>query len=556
MLTLRPQHMRRYAHLARLLVRYGRSDLVTASGIGDTVDLEDLSTDGSREADPEELAGDLEAMGPTYVKLGQLLSTRPDLIPQRYLDALARLQDDVAPLELAEVRAVVEEELGVPVEQAFATFEPHPLAAASIAQVHRAQLFDGRLVAVKVQRPGIRQTIVDDLEALGDLAEMIDRYTELGQQYGFGDLLAEFRRSLLAELDHEMEAANLEAMATHLQRFEHLFVPLPVRELTTSRILTMELVSGTRVSDAPPVLLHGCGELAGELFEAYLEQILVAGFVHADPHPGNVLITPRGHLALIDLGMVTHLDPTTKHELTKLLVAIAGDDASEVAGVVGSIATPLDGYDEHVLRRGITELMGRHRASSMHELGAGSIMVQLLQLAGQSRLRLPAELSMVGKALLNLDEVTRRLDPDFRPLEALEEFGPRLLREEFGGTNRARLARTALEAREFVEQLPQRANLLIDSLTEGNLTVKVDAFDEDQLLRELEKVSNRLTSGLILAAIIVGAAMTMSVDGGPELFGYPAISIVFFVGAALGGLALMGYILIGDRARRRRARRS
>jgi ubiquinone biosynthesis protein len=328
-----------------------------------------------------------------------------------------------------------------------------------------------------------------------------------------------------------------------------------VRELSTSKVLTMDLMQGTRISDVDPVTLAGCEPLAAELFEAYLEQILVAGFVHADPHPGNVLMTPEGQLALIDLGMVAHLDPDTQRQLTKLLVAIADGDASEVARLVEDLATPLDGYDEARLRRGITELIGRYRTSSMHDLGAGSILAQLMQLAGQARLRLPAELSMVGKALLNLDDVTRRLDPDFRPLDALNEFGPQLLRQEFGDGTRTSLARTALESREFLERLPQRANRLLDAMSDGSFTVKVDAFDEDQLLRELEKVANRLTSGIILAAIIIGAAMTMNIDAGPELFGYPAISILFFVGAAIGGLVLMVYILLGDRVRRRKAKR-
>jgi ubiquinone biosynthesis protein len=554
--ALRPQHLRRYGQLGRLLVKYGRTDLVSAAGIGDAISPEDeIEADEGRQADPEELAADLESLGTTYIKLGQLLSTRPDLLPERYLDSLARLQDDVEPLALAEVRDVIEAELGRPVEAAFARFDPHPLAAASIAQVHRAQMFDGREVAVKVQRPGIRQAIVDDLDALGELASLIDQHTEVGQQYGFDDLLGEFRRSLLAELDHTLEASNLETMATHLERFPNLRVPQPVRELSTSKVLTMDLMQGTRISDVDPVTLAGCEPLAAELFEAYLEQILVAGFVHADPHPGNVLMTPEGQLALIDLGMVAHLDPDTQRQLTKLLVAIADGDASEVARLVEDLATPLDGYDEARLRRGITELIGRYRTSSMHDLGAGSILAQLMQLAGQARLRLPAELSMVGKALLNLDDVTRRLDPDFRPLDALNEFGPQLLRQEFGDGTRTSLARTALESREFLERLPQRANRLLDAMSDGSFTVKVDAFDEDQLLRELEKVANRLTSGIILAAIIIGAAMTMNIDAGPELFGYPAISILFFVGAAIGGLVLMVYILLGDRVRRRKAKR-
>ena len=551
MLTLRPRHLRRYGQLARLAVRYGRSDLVTATGLGQAIELEPPPE--ATECDPEALARDLEALGPTYVKLGQLLSTRPDLIPEAYTAALARLRDDVDPLDVEEVVEVLEAELGRPVEATFASFERLPLASASIAQVHRARLFDGREVAVKVQRPGIRQQVVDDLDALGALADALDRHTELGRQYGFGSLLDEFRRALLAELDHELEAANLEAMAGHLERFEHLRVPTPVPELTTSRVLTMELIGGEPVTEAPAAWRTDGGTLARELVEAYLDQILVVGFVHADPHPGNLLLGPTGELALIDLGMVAHLDPDTRRQLAKLLVGIAGDEPGDVAKVLTSLGRPLDRFDEDELRRGITELMGRHRRSAVREVGAGSIVMQLMQLSAAASLRLPAELSMVGKALLNLDEATRTLDPEFRPLDAVEEFAPRLLGEELGGGG-ARLAKTALETREFLERLPERANTLLDALGEGNLTIKVDAFDEHQLMREMEKVGNRLTVGLILAAIVVGAALTMGIEGGPRLFGYPAVSIVFFVVAALGGLGLAGYILIGDRRRRRLAR--
>jgi ubiquinone biosynthesis protein len=342
-------------------------------------------------------------------------------------------------------------------------------------------------------------------------------------------------------------------MAGHLERFEQLRVPTPVPELTTSRVLTMELIGGEPVTEAPAAWQTDGGTLARELVEAYLDQILVVGFVHADPHPGNLLLGPTGELALIDLGMVAHLDPDTRRQLAKLLVGIAGDEPGDVAKVLTSLGRPLDRFDEDELRRGITELMGRHRRSAVREVGAGSIVMQLMQLSAAASLRLPAELSMVGKALLNLDEATRTLDPEFRPLDAVEEFAPRLLGEELGGGG-ARLAKTALETREFLERLPERANTLLDALGEGNLTIKVDAFDEHQLMREMEKVGNRLTVGLILAAIVVGAALTMGIEGGPRLFGYPAVSIVFFVVAALGGLGLAGYILIGDRRRRRLAR--
>jgi ubiquinone biosynthesis protein len=557
-ISLRPQHLGRYKDLARLLLKYGRSDLVRDSGLADALgpsldDVDAGSSDAENEA--EGLADDLEALGPTYVKLGQLLSTRADLLPAPYLEALARLQDDVEAFPVSEVTATISEELGADVSDLFAELDPEPMASASIGQVHRAEMRDGRKVVVKVQRPGIREQVADDLEVLADVASFLDDHTDAGRTFGFGELLDQFRRSLHAELDYRQEAGNLVAMRRHLEDFERIVVPRPIENYTTSKVLTMELVEGKKVTSLGPL---GMMEIDGaalldELFHAYLQQILADGFVHADPHPGNILITPDGRLGLIDLGMVASIDAQMQEHLVKLLLAVGEGHGAEVAELAEEMGLALPSFDRRLLRRTTVEVVSRHHGQQLADVGAGTVLAELMQICANAGLRPPPELSLVGKALLNLDEVARTLDPEFRPQEALRRHAQELFEQQaWRSASSGSVMRTALEAKEFAEQLPRRANRLLDALADGELTIKVDAIDEEELLRDLEKLGNRLTTGVVLAAIIIGAAMTMSVETDTTILGYPAISIVFFVAAALGGATLVVSTLVGDARRRRR----
>ena len=303
--SLKPEKLKRYKDVVRLFVKYGRSDLISPAGlegsqIADEIDLE------SKVATAEDLASDLEKLGPTFIKLGQLLSTRADLLPGPYLDALSRLQDKIEPFPYEEVERIVSSELGVRISKAFADFEPVPLAAASLSQVHLAYMRDSRSVVVKVQRPNIRELIVDDLEALNEVAHFLDAHTELGQRYEFENMLINLRQGLLRELDFTIEANNLRTIGRNLWEFDDIVVPQPVDDFTTSRVLTMDYVSGTKVTDLTPLrLLEIDGpSLAEDLFGSYLKQILVDGLFHADPHPGNILLTKDNQIALLDLGMV------------------------------------------------------------------------------------------------------------------------------------------------------------------------------------------------------------------------------------------------------------
>lgn len=547
--------LERFGEIARLLWKYGRSDLVEQAGIAPELREIEPAPEDDRAAGAAELADDLEAMGPTFVKLGQILSTRADLLPPAYLQALARLQDRVEPVPFEIVERTVEEELGVRIGKAFLTFDAAPLASASLGQVHAAALRDGRLVAVKVQRPGIRERIRDDIEALGSVASLLDKHTDWGRRYHLEGMIREFGASLARELDYRAEAANLEQLAGQLAEYDLLYVPQPIHDYTTERVLTMELVRGRKVTDISPLArLEMDGErLAEQLFEAYLKQILVDGRFHADPHPGNIFLTDDGRVALIDLGMMGRIPEAMRGDLLRLVVAVGegrGDEAARVARELGEVDEEL--HDPSEYRRRVEDLVERYHGARVADLEVGSIVMEIASIAGTSGVRVPSELTLLGKTLLNLDAVGRALAPEFDPNASIRgkaaELLARRMRREFSPGN---ISNAALEIFDFLQHLPARANRILDRAAKNELAIRVEAIDERTLVEGFQKVANRIAMGLVLAALIVGAALLMQVRTSFTILGYPGLAILCFLGAACGGLALVGSILLGDRNDRR-----
>ena len=538
------RHLGRYAQIASLLVKY--REPLRAGARGEV----ELGDDPELTADAEALAADLEARGPTFVKLGQLLSTRADLLPAPYLTALARLQDDVAPFSFADVERIVETELGVRLSAAFQTFDHEPMACASLGQVHRAVLRSGRSVAVKVQRPEAREQVAEDLTAIGELAAFVDAHTQAGDTLRLAAMVDEFRRAVTAELDYRQEAEHLRTLGQLLDGYERIVVPQPVDDYTTTIVLTMDLIEGRSIGSLGPLgqmELDG-RELAEALFRAYLDQILVHGFVHADPHPGNVLITTDGDLALIDLGMVTRLSPELQDALVRLLAAVAEGNGAEAADLLTSIGQRTDAFDQDGYRADVGRLVVAHRGTTVGQLRAGDVVAALTRAAVTHGLRPPPEMTMVGKALLNLDEVARILDPDFDPNAAIRDHAAEVLQQKLlDGLTPGNVVRAAMDAREFAQHLPGRVNRVMDALAEGELTLKVEGIDQDALLGTIRTLGNRVTAGLVIAALIVGAAMIMRIDTEAELFGYPALAIVLFVLASALGLWLVVTSLLRER---------
>ena len=548
-LSLKPESLKRYSQIAALLFKYGRSDLARSLAV-EGVPLDEPEAPPGAGRDATDLAKDLEELGPTFVKLGQLLSTRADLLPLPYLEALARLQDHVAPFAYEEVERIVEAELGLRLDEAFATFDHVPIAAASLAQVHKATLAGGRVVAVKVQRPDIRERILEDLEILDQVAAFLDAHTEIGKRYELGLIVDEFRKGLMRELDYRQEARNLVALDRNLRDYDLIVVPQPVDDHTTSRVLTMDFIRGKKVTALTPLARREADgpRLADQLFRAYLQQILVDGLVHADPHPGNVFLTNDGRIALIDLGMVLHVAPQMQERLLQLLLATSEGRGDEAATVAIRIGEPREGFDEVPFRRRIADVVVLSRESSLEQIQVGRLVLLVARISGECALRVPPELALLGKTLLNLDQVGAALDEHFDPNAAIRRhaaavMGERMRRSLTPGA----LFGAVLELKEFVQKLPGRASKILDHVADNDLALKVDAIDEQLLMEGFQKVANRITTGLVLAALIVGAAMLVRVPSTFTILGYPGLAILLFLAATAGGVGLLLSIFVQDR---------
>jgi predicted unusual protein kinase regulating ubiquinone biosynthesis (AarF/ABC1/UbiB family) len=552
--SLKPERLKRYKDVAMLLIKYGRSDLISAAGLEGSVLPDEIAAEHET-APAEELAKDLENLGPTFIKLGQLLSTRADLLPGPYLEALTRLQDQIEPFPYEEVERIVSGELGVRISKAFADFDPKPLAAASLSQVHRASMRDGRDVVVKVQRPDIRDLIVGDLESLGEIAHFLDQHTELGRRYEFDNMLVNLRKSLLRELDFTIEANNLHTIGQHLAEFEDIVIPEPIDDFTTTRVLTMEYISGKKITSLNPlrILEIDGATLAYELFSAYLKQFLVDGLFHADPHPGNVFITDDDRVALLDLGMVGRVTRTFQDNLLRLLLAISegrGEMAAEAAIRMGE---PKEGFDRESFKRRITDLVADNSDAILSRLNAGKVTLDITRISADCWFRLPPEFTMIAKALLNLDRVFYTLDPNFDPNTIIRERANEILQQNIlKSVAPNNLLSGVVDLKEFAEKFPTRVNRILDAVGNNELRFKVDAIDEKVVLEGLQKVANRITLGLVVAALIVGAAMLMRVETSFRIFGYPGLAMIFFLLAAAAGMVLAVSILFYDEKRRKK----
>ena len=550
-LSLKPEHLRRYRDMAVLLLKYGRSDMVFGAGLG--MDESDPARPAGTGED--NLADDLEALGPTFVKVGQLLSTRADLLPPETLRSLSRLQDDVTPFPFEDVDRIVTEELGVRISKAFSRFDPEPIAAASLGQVHRAALRDGREVAVKIQRPNIREQVLKDMETMDEVAAFLDKHSETGRRIGLRRMVEEMRRSLLLELDYRLEAQNMIAIGGNLSKFPRIVIPQPVQGYSTARVLTMDYIAGQKITTASPLVLaeSGARELAEELFRAYLHQVILDGLFHADPHPGNVLVTDDKRIALLDLGMVSRLSTDRQEELLQFLLAVADGRTEQAADLALQMGERLEGFDETAFRQRVIEVLVRSRDARIGDMPVGRLMLAVAHSAVGAGVRLPNELTLLGKTLLNLDDVGRTLAPDFDVEASIRRNAEELMMERMRRSITPSAGFAALlDAKNFAEKLPGRVNRILDSLANQELKVKVELIDEGAVLEGLQKVANRITLGLILAAMIVGAAMLMRVETTFRLLGYPGLAILFFLAAALGASWMAFGIIRDDQHHRRR----
>ncbi|MEO6695685.1 MAG: AarF/UbiB family protein [Ignavibacteria bacterium] len=546
-ISLSPQHLKRYKDLSRLFLKYGSKDLLTAGG------AEEKLLDEDREESPvakiEDLPGDLEKLGPTYIKLGQFLSTRSDMLPEQYLLVLERLQDGVQQIPFSEVEEILSKEIPMRFSKAFKDFDVEPVGAASIGQVHKAILPDGREVVVKIQRPGIRAKIIEDLAAFDEIGEFVQEHTEMGKRYMIHSMIEEFRKAILRELDYKNEVQNLKILSANLSEFEDIVVPLPVEDYCTSKVLTMDFIKGTKITSISPLKkldLDG-KKIAESLFKAYLKQILIDGFYHSDPHPGNVFITDDNKLALLDLGMVGYISGELQSNLLHIMLAIGDGRGDEVADYAIKIGKQTEFFNKQEFKSQLNELIAINRSTKLGDLELGRIILEMTKVSGRNGILVPNELTMLGKTLLNLDKVGKTLDPLFDPNESIQRNANELMKKKFSkSASSQKPYEILLEAKEFFEKLPSRVNKIMDKVTDDEIKIKVNAVDEVYLMNGFQKVANRITMGLIIAALIIGAALIMRLETSFKIIGYPGLAMIFFLMAAIGGIMLVYRIIFVD----------
>jgi len=552
-MKLSPHYLKRYKDIALLVAKYGEPGMISKFNWGTNQD----AINGHSQRDAQELPNDLERLGPTFVKVGQLLSSRADLLPERYLSALSRLQDKVKPFPYTDVEFIVEKELGTKISKAFSFFDPEPLAAASLGQVHRAALHDGRPVVVKVQRPDIQEQIKEDFAALAEIARLLQTHTDFGERYQLLKILEEFETTIAHELDYRREAANLTALGRNLAEFKRIIVPQPIQDYTTHKILTMDFVEGTKITSLSPLArldFDGCA-LAEELFKAYLKQVLIDGTFHADPHPGNIFLTTDQRIGLLDLGMVGHTTPGMQENLLKLLLAVSEGESDLAADVAIRISRTTDNFDEIEFRHKLSQLVAEQKNSTLNEMDVGKTLLEVGRTAGETGLYVPIELTLLGKTLLQLDQVGRILAPEFDPNDSIRRNASDILNRRMKSMlTEGKVFSSLLEAKQFFAALPSRVNKIFDAIGNAELNVKVRPAETQFLLESFQKVANRITTGLILAALIVGAALLMPVQTSFRIFGYPGLAILCFLAAAFGGLWLVLNILWQDHKSKRKSR--
>ena len=554
-----PVNPTRLTAIARFFLKYRSAGILTGVALDDPL-FADIDASTVSAGTAEDFVRDLEALGPTFIKIGQALSTRPDFVPAPYIAALERMQDDVSVVDAATMRAIVEEELGVRINKLFNDFSDKPIGSASLSQVYAATLRDGRPVAVKVQRPDVAATLREDLDLLARLAGTVGIVSDAPRRYGFSEWVGEFRKTVSAELDYRREAENLEVFAQHLDPYPSIYVPKPVRDYSSARVLTMEMVTGDKVTKISELRRinpdETLGELGADLMRAYLDQVFVHGLIHADPHPGNVLLTSDCRLALLDLGMIAHVSPRLRDQLLKLLLAIVDGRGEQAAETFVHLSTRLEDYDEPTFSREMARLIAQYSAAPDGSQSEGRLVLELTRVGASCGLRSPAELPLLGKTLLNLESVMDALDPRMPMKEIIEDHLQTVVKRQIKQMfSPNRLASDMIEVQELLRESPRRLSQLLRTLSDNRFQVKITGLEEARLIESMQKIANRITVGVITAGLILGAAIMMRIPSTRQIFGYPALALVLFLIAFVLGAALVASSLLSDRRARPREER-
>jgi ubiquinone biosynthesis protein len=510
----RYKNLQRFREIVQVLLRHGFYEIVDQVGLTSYLSLpmRAIRREGveRRVSAPERVRMVLEELGPTFIKLGQILSTRPDVLPPAYVRELSKLQDSAPPIPVEEVKQVIEEELGWPVEVFFKEFEEEPLAAASLAQVHGAVLYNGRRVVVKVQRPHIRPLIERDLDILFDLARMAQSRTAWGKLYDFVDIAEDFARKIRAELDYRREGLNADKFRENFADEPHLYIPEIYWEHTTSRVLTMERISGIKIDDVEGIRAAGMDPKRIALHSAriIIREVFRDGFFHADPHPGNFFVMPGEVIGAMDFGMVGYLGNYTREHLARLLFASVSMDTEGVVDELIELGAARGQVDRIALQRDIGRLLGEYSSKPLKEIRATDVVAEIMPIAFRYRLRLPSDLWLLGKTFGMMEGVGLKLDPDFDMFEVARPYAREVVWEFLSPKALGKKALKGLEDwGDLSLSLPRRLDSLLRQLDQGEFEAKLEIRRVDEIVKRLDKMANRLAVSLLLTSLILATAL-------------------------------------------------
>ena len=536
-------HARRRRQITEVLARHGLGYLVGVLGLERLVPFHHGLVGHARRAQPytrpEHVRLALEDLGTTFIKLGQIVSTRSDLVPPEYQTELVKLQDAVPAVPITVIHDVIRQQLGQSVEQLFTSFDTEPLAAASIGQAHGATLPDGTEVVVKVRRPGVEEQVEADLEILQSLAAAASRRWERAEEYDLVGLADEFAQTLRAELDYVREGRNAERFAANFADDPAVHVPRVFWETSSARVLTLERIRGIKINDLAALDAAGIDRpaLAERAARIVLKMVFEDAFFHADPHPGNFFVEPAGRIGLIDFGMVGVVDDVTQERLVRLLVAVTGRDADRLVEVFLDLGVARGRIDRATLRRDLEHLLRAYYGRPLGEISLGAVIGDTMEIIRRHRLALPASLSLLLKTVVMGEGLAAQLDPSFKLTGVLAPYARRLMLRQYSPRIWAqRLGQASLEAGQLGVELPRQVRRLLGELEQGNLQLGLQPESFGPLVDRLEQLTNRLVLGIIAAAFINGLAVLMSVYHPPgwEQWAGAAFGIGFVLATALG----------------------